>query len=139
MSKSPDQKHKAQLNLEGEIRFGPPFFKLVIDGIELSGRIFGAPLCWSDDSRYLAAQEWLTTDYQKGPITRVLLIDLEQGRVSEFKIVEKGFVEDFRFHGGTFMYLKNFQGTGRGIETEVDISDIHNWRCAHNKKIQRME
>jgi len=128
MSKSPDQKHKAQLNLEGGVRFGPPFFRLEIDGKELRGRIFGEPLCWSDDSRYLAAQEWLTTDYQKGPITRVLLIDVEQGRVSEFKVVERGFVEDFRFRGRTFMYLKNFKGTGRGIESEVDMTDIHNWK-----------
>jgi len=30
---------------------------------------------WSDDSRYLATKEWLATDEQKGPLTRVALID----------------------------------------------------------------
>ena len=129
MSNSPDQRHKAQLNYEGEVRFGPPYFRLEVDGKELQNRIFGDELCWSEDSRYLAAQEWLTLDYQQGPITRVLLIDVERGRLSEFKTVPKGFVEDFKFVGGTFRYLKNFKGTGQGTETEVEIASIENWKA----------
>ena len=76
MSLSPDGRYKAVLEYEGEVRFGPSYCRLELNGKPLSGRIFGEVLCWSDDSRYLALQEWLSTDYGKGPVTRVLLIAL---------------------------------------------------------------
>jgi hypothetical protein len=76
----------------------------------------------------LALQEWLTTDYHAGPITRVLLIDLETNRYSEFKAVEKGFAQDFRFAGNTFVYRKHFYARGEVIPAEVDISTIMNWK-----------
>jgi hypothetical protein len=82
MTKSPDHKHDAHFIYEGDIRFGPSYFKLEIDGKEIKGRIFGNVFCWSEDSRYLAVQEWLTLDYQHGPITRVVLIDIEAGKLS---------------------------------------------------------
>ena len=128
MFTSPNQKHEARLSYEGEIRFGPPYFRLELNGKVLPGRLFGKEVCWSDDSKYLAAEEWLTTDYQIGPITRVLLIDVETNRYSEFKVIEKGFAEDFRFARDTFIYRKHFYGTGQVTEAEVDISRIINWK-----------
>jgi hypothetical protein len=128
MSRSPNQKHNARLNYEGEIRFGPSFYRLEINGTELRRRIFGDHMIWSDDSMVLAAQEWLTTDYVKGPITRVLLIDVEPQRVAELEVVEKGFVEDFIFRDQVFIYRKSFKATGQSVEAEVQISDIVNWK-----------
>ncbi|WP_253272487.1 hypothetical protein [Pectobacterium brasiliense] len=52
-----DRQHTAMLICVGEIRFGPPYFSLSIDGSDLEGRIFGRKLLWSPDSRYLAVQD----------------------------------------------------------------------------------
>ena len=126
ISTSPDGRHEVRLRYKGEIRFGPPFFRLDLNGKILSGRVFGEIFCWSDDSRYLAAQEWPTTDYQAGPITRVLLVDLETNRYSKVGGVEKGFAEDFRFDGDIFIYRKHLYETDQVIETKVDVSSITN-------------
>lgn len=45
MSISPNGKHKAQLNYVGEIRFGPAYFRLELDGKILPGRLFGEAVC----------------------------------------------------------------------------------------------
>jgi len=64
----PNGKHKANLIYAGEMLFGPPpsIFRLEIDGEPVPNRIFGDRLCWSGDSRYLATEEWMTTDYPAG-------------------------------------------------------------------------
>nr|WP_240349019.1 hypothetical protein [Pectobacterium versatile] len=64
-----DRQHTAMLICIGEIRFGPPYFSLSIDGKELEGRVFGKDMLWSPDSRYLAVQEWLSTAERDGPQT----------------------------------------------------------------------
>ena len=128
MNSSPDGRHKVRLFYKGEIRFGPSFFRLELDGKTLFGRVFGETFCWSDDSKYLAIQEWLTTDYQDGPITRVMLVDVETNRFSEFTAVEKGFVQSFRFVGNIFVYRKQHYVSGQVTEAEVEISSISNWK-----------
>lgn len=72
---SPDGKREARLVIAGEIRFGPQYFSLILDGKKLPERSFGEGLLWSPDSRYLAVQEWMTTEESDGPITRALVID----------------------------------------------------------------
>jgi len=126
--KSPDGKHIAELICEGEIKFGPAFYSLKIDDSKINGRIFGHKIKWSDDSRYMATEEWLTTDYQKGPITRVALIDLKLKKLSEFKTIEKGFAEDFNFEGACLIYKKHFYDKGIIKEVEVEIASIDNWK-----------
>jgi len=127
-STSPNGRHKARLYYKGEIRFGPAYFRLELDGKILSFRLFGEILCWSPDSRYLAAQEWLTTDEQVGPHTRVLLIDSEKNRYSEFEVVENGFAENFQFVGDTFVYRKHYYGNDQVTDAEVDVTRIMNWK-----------
>ena len=128
MQKSPDGKHKAELTYEGEMRFGPVYYSLAIDGATIRNRIFGEALKWSDDSRYLVTQEWLTTNYQHGPITRVALFDIEEKQVSEFRTVEQGFAENFHFEGNALVYEKHFPGKGLVREVEVNIEEITNWK-----------
>ncbi|GKT26371.1 hypothetical protein [Acidovorax sp. SUPP3334] len=41
MARSSDGTHRAALRLEGEIRFGPAYFRLSIDGRDIPHRIFG--------------------------------------------------------------------------------------------------
>lgn len=127
MSVSPNGACRVEKISAGEIRWGPEYFRLAINGHEVPDRIFGSPLEWSDDSKYLAAQEWLTTDYENGPITRVAIFDVESRLVSVLKRCVGGFAEDFRFSGAVFIYRKKFLGKGEEIEAEVEISSIKNW------------
>ncbi len=127
MSQSPNSEHSANLVYESEIRFGPAYCKLELDGHILAGRLFGQKLKWSPCSRYLALEEWLTIDYARGPRTRLFLIDLEENTYSEFKTIENGFVRDAHINSITVRYVKEFPATGRGIEAEVKISRISNW------------
>ena len=126
--KSPDGKHRAELTYDGEIRFGPVYYTLGLDGLKIRGRIFGQPLKWSDDSIYLATQEWLTIDYQQGPITRIALFDIPNKLISEFKTIVKGYAEQFVFEGNILIYRKSYQGEGIIKEVEVNISKIDNWK-----------
>ena len=130
-------KHRVEKIFEDEIRFGPAYYRLKIDDKMVPDRIFGEPLKWSDDSRLLAAQEWLTTDYQKGPVTRAVLIDVEAWSIAPLKVAEKGFAEEFRFEGLRFVYRKKFLGSGEETETEVHVPSINNWSSlAPNKRVQ---
>ena len=85
-----------------------------------------------EDGRYLAIEEWLTTDYQKGPITRVAIFDLENGLVSRLKTVDKGFVTSFKLKNGVFSYRKEFIAKGRVVESKLDWSSITNWEPANS-------
>tara|TARA_R110002050_G_scaffold14828_2_gene46428 strand:+ start:1752 stop:2147 length:396 start_codon:yes stop_codon:yes gene_type:complete len=125
--KSPDGRHDAVLITVGEIRFGPVYCELKIDGIAQINRIFGEELKWSPDSRFLAVEEWLTTDYVSGPITRAAIFDLEAHRCTALKPAERGFCRDFHFEEKTFVYKKNFKGRGEIIELEVDLGSVSGW------------
>lgn len=76
----------------------------------------------------MATEEWLTTDYQKGPITRVALIDVKLKKLSEFKTIEKGFADDFNFEVAHLVYKKHFYDKGIIKEVEVGIASIDNWK-----------
>ncbi|WP_167882674.1 hypothetical protein [Leptospira licerasiae] len=128
MSLSPNKKHKYELIYDGEIRFGPPYYSLKINGKLVKNRIFGEDAKWSNDSRYLAVQEWLTIDYAEGPITRVMLFDLEMNKYITFKELEKGFVEKFKFINNNFIYVRDYGGRKRTYEeVQVDLSIIKKW------------
>ena|SRR5258708_4359809 len=60
---SPDTQHTAHFIYGGEIRFGPPYFSLLVDNYSFGQRIFGDAHLWSPLSNLLAVQEWLTIDY----------------------------------------------------------------------------
>ena len=126
--KSPDGKHIAELIYKSEIRFGPAYYSLKVDGTKIKRRTFGHKIKWSDDSRYIATVEWLTTDYQKGPITRVAIIDVKLKKLSEFKMIKKGFAKDFCFNGANLVYKKHFYDKGIIKEVEVEIASIDNWK-----------
>lgn len=124
-NQSPDKCHQAELVYQSDIRFGPAYYSLKIDDRLLANRIFGNCLCWSSDSKYLATQEWLTTDYAVGPITRVLLLEIDNSKFVGLKSLDKGFVNNFVFEGNLFIYKRAAKGITR--EVEVDISAIDTW------------
>jgi hypothetical protein len=127
---SPDGLCTATLLYEGEVRYGPRYYRLVLGGRPVSERLFGVSLEWSDDSRYLATQEWLSTDYAEGPRTRVLLFDTRLGLLASFRTVSSGFAEDFRFHASGLAYRKVWYASKGGADVEVDFKAIHNWQPA---------
>lgn len=125
---SPDNKHKIDLQYESEIRFGPPYYKLKIDGKKIKRKLWGDTILWSPDSKFVALQEWLTTDYSKGPITRLVLIDIHTKKYSNFRTVEKGFTENYQFTDESIIYEKHYKASGSINKVEVDFENINNWK-----------
>ena len=123
---------KYHLDYAGEIRFGPAYYSLEILGSKIPKYSYGFSRAELEDGRYLAIEEWITTDYKKGPITRVAIFDLENGLVSRLKTVDKGFVTSFKLKNGIFSYRKEFIAKGKVVESELDWSSITNWEPANS-------
>ncbi len=99
-----------ELQYYGEIRFGPSYFRLFINGNELIDRIFGQLHCISANERYVAFEEWLTTNYSDGPITRVVIYDLLKNHISELSDGQSGFIELMEFTETSFRYSRHNYG-----------------------------
>ncbi|WP_181309096.1 hypothetical protein [Rufibacter sp. XAAS-G3-1] len=125
--KSPDGKHKIELLLAGEIRFGPEYYSVALNGQTIIEKIFGRPYKWDSESKYLALQEWLTTDYQKGPITALLVIDLKENKLAQLSIAEKGFIMPIRFDEDKVIYKKEYSASGQIKEYELELKTVTNW------------
>ena len=125
---SPDGRHTLRLIEEGEIRFGPMYFTPALDGKHYPDIIMGDCCAWSPDSRHLALQEWLTTDYGAGPVTRAKIIDLEKRVFYDAYEAQKAFVENFAFTGEEFSYDANYQGLGKKVSYSISFGDIRTWK-----------
>ena len=117
---------------EADVRWGPPYYTLRLDGRPLAGRVFGRPLRWSADSRHLAAQEWLTTDEARGPITRAVVFDIAEHRWAALPATHQGFAERFEFAGDHFTYREHYYAgqppvPERADEITVGISTLATW------------
>lgn len=126
---SPDQQHQAEFRFAGEIRFGPSYFSLTVDGYALVGRVFGDKALWSPDSRYLAVQEWLSTAEADGPQTALLCLDLLERRQCRVAKAAGGFITPLRFSDNLLIYRKcYFRADGeRSIEYEIAFADLPRW------------
>ncbi len=92
--KSPDGKYVVKKAHYTEIRMGSPEFgEMTVEGssVNLRGRLFGHPVSFSPDSRYLAVQE-LKISGVNTPITKLLLIDLAAGKQRTIHRLEGGFL-----------------------------------------------
>lgn len=125
--KSPGLKHGFDFIFEGEIRFGPPYYKIELDGQLIPDRIFGFHFKWHPEAKYLALQEWLTTDYGKGPLTVLTLIDLQNKKLARVSKTEKGFVIPLRFEKEFILFHKYFSGKEVKKEYEINLNEIENW------------
>ena len=88
-------------------------------------RIFGLEYKWHPESTFLALQEWLTIDYQKGPITALTLIDLEYRRIAKISVANNGFIKPIRFENNLVIFEKIY--LEKSIEYEININGINNW------------
>jgi hypothetical protein len=117
---SPDGNHVATLRYAQEIRFGPACYNLSLDSFDFGGRVFGDSCLWSPDSSLIALQEWLTTDERRGPLTRLVLVDLRTGREAPLSEVTKGYVVPLRFEEGKLVYERRYYTFGPPLALEYE-------------------
>src|SRR5690349_12240677 len=125
---SPDRQHSASFLYGGDIRFGPSYFSLSIDGRSFGQRIFGDAYLWSPSSALFAVQEWLTIDYSEGPITALVIVDLELGRETTLERVVKAFIVPVAFEGPTIVYRKDYAGQAGSERFQADTSKSAEWK-----------
>jgi len=130
---SPDGGHVVHLEFEGEIRFGPVYFSITLDGRSLRPRIFGNSILWSPDSRYVAVQEWMTIDYKSGPKTKLVVIDVIRGSEADIVLVDGGFVEATSIASGIVMSKGTYLGTGQELRFRHELPDAGDWRTVHSR------
>lgn len=128
---SPDGSHAAKFLYAGEIRFGPPYYKVEVDGrllskLSLQKRVFGVGCLWSSDSRYLALSEWLSRLESRGPDTQLVVIDIQNRREHVVERMRGGFADPVRFEGNTLFYAKaRYDREGPHVDT--CSFDLTNW------------
>jgi hypothetical protein len=110
---SPDGRHRARLRYAGEIRFGPPYFHLELDERKWRRRLFGDAHLWSPEGNLFVVQEWLSTDYGRGPVTRLLIVDADERREITIAETDRGFVVPVRFIGERLVVEQQFASVTR--------------------------
>jgi hypothetical protein len=128
ISTSPDHKYNAVLEYLSEIRFGPPYYSLLVSEIPFGERIFGNSYVWSSDSRFFPIQEWETTSEGRGPHTRLLLIDIENKRECILSRAEKGFIIPKKFEHSKLIYTKEYYGGVIVSEFEIEFLSLDRWK-----------
>ncbi len=125
---SGSKKHTAVFRYAGEIRFGPPYFDLEIDGLKIFKRLFSDCPVWSADEKYLALQEWNSTRESIGPNMKICIFDLENGREYTGKPIH-GYTVPKHFEGNLLIYEKRDWSEGYEIinTIELDLDKIENW------------
>lgn len=128
--RSPDGRHNPVFEYAGEFHWGPAYFRLKLNGKAFADRLFDFGMGWSDDSRFFAVQEWLSTDYRRGPVCRVLIFDTHREKYCLLKTVGNGSVTDFRFMGHVFHYTIKRSAGGRQetSEEKEDLSGRVDWK-----------
>ena len=125
--KSPNKKHAFDLIFEGEIRFGPTYYKLKLDGKLIENRVFGFEFIWHPNSTFLALQEWSTIEYKKGPITTLTLVDFQNMKLAKISTAEKGFIKPIKFETNSIIFEKQYLANGKIVEYEINLTEINNW------------
>jgi len=125
--KSPDKTHGFNFVWAGEIRFGPSYYIITLDGEIVPGKLFGFEFKWHPESTFLALQEWLTTEYRKGPVTALTLVDLQHRKFARISTAEKGFIKPIKFENDLIIFEKEYLSSGKTTEYEININEIKNW------------
>ena len=124
---SPNMLYEAVLKCLDEMRFGPPYYALMIDNLSFGGRGFGNSFLWSPDSRFFAVQEWESTSEGQGPKTRLLLIDFETQRECVLSGADGGFIVPKQFEDDKLIYTKKYPGKGVENEFEIEFITLNRW------------
>lgn len=126
---SPGDAHSVVLKVVGEIRYGPNYNALWVDGVELKGIHVGDNAEWL--SRHLLAlQEWIHVAGREGPDSRLLLIDAERGVICRGPIITRGLVDVFRLVEDRVDYRVQYYGDlpdNPEMERSFNLPQAQNW------------
>ncbi len=137
---SPNRKHVAELLQLGEVRFGPPYCRLRVDGHVLPERIFGLRGLWSPDSRLFATQEWVSRQHPSitsPDATFIFLVDAERRLATRAAAaaaesvpgVSAAYVAPTRFENAELLYTIEVYVSGdcTTSEEKISIADLSGW------------
>ena len=124
-SPSHDGAHCIEIEFADEIRFGPCYYSLTVDGMVLLGRNFGGAGIWSDDSRFFAIEEWLTTRESEGPRTRLVVFRFPERDELQTAVCERGFTKPLRFEKTCIVFVRQRRGVKH--EFEIDLEGHETW------------
>jgi hypothetical protein len=96
----------------------------------MPNRVFGSPILWSEDSRYVAVQEWLTTEEATGPQTALICIDVVTPRQCRVSTAKDGFIVPQSFQGEKLVYTKEHTDAhgSRVNEFEIEFLTLPRWQ-----------
>jgi hypothetical protein len=104
---SPDHKKSVIIEYDGDVRFGPAFFRAKGNGFNwpLGNEIVGEDVHWSPDARYVVVLVFLSRDTSRPPNVRLLAVDttspgsvVEIDRNASGMIYPTGFAPDGTYH-----------------------------------------
>ena len=79
-------------------------------------------------------QEWLTLDYSKGPITALVLIDVEHRREVTIAQATKRFLVPERFEDHVLVYREDSAGQGAVKQLDLDTLKSMKWKALSKAK-----
>ena len=128
---SPDGLSVVSLDFYGEIRFGPSYFKLSINDKPLRGRLFGDEILWSQDSAFVAVQEWLTTSEKEGPYTSLACFRPASNQQCEVSRTKGGFIVPKSFLGDRLIYATQRYSPNGCITAEhtIELDTFPGWNA----------
>jgi hypothetical protein len=131
LSVSPDGRSKLTFVYHHEIRFGPAFFRLRINELDLAKRLFAGLSEWSADSTLVAVTEYRRIDLSSGMTdASLLIINARDMTVATFPVVENAhvFAKDFRGSSHTLVHVDQFYGGGlTTVVRETDLDTLDGW------------
>ena len=121
--------NKAELSYIGEIRFGPPYFVLSINGIKIEDRLFSEYLIWSENKQLLAVEEWTSTKESNGPRMKLTIFDLESYKEYSTQTIH-GYCVPKHFEDNLLIYEKRnwSKGYEEKIIIELNLEKINEWK-----------
>jgi hypothetical protein len=75
----------------------------------------------------LAIEEWLTTDYGRGPLTQLTVFDFVTRKQCALAKVDNGFVAPTEFSGRTVLFQERYFATHSVIDRRVELPLPGEW------------
>ena len=111
----------------GEVRFGPPYYYMVLQGKLILDKVFGFEFKWDADARYIAIQEWLLDEQPNGSLTALSIIDPMHQTICQVTPWEQGLVFPIDFKEDILSYEKEWGSNGHLTQHQVKLTEIGNW------------
>jgi hypothetical protein len=114
-------KEKIDFREIGEVRMGPRYYELTINGKVAKGRCFFRDNVFDADKKRMALTEYSYSPDEGGSVTSILwMIELESLRALVVSKMLNGVISPIRFEGPTLIYLKKpFGDVSREFEREL--------------------